>query len=228
VFPPWHIDCCIDKTRTTVTLPVRHRYAPLEDRLMNTNSANSIAGSAAAAARALAESVPAAKQELADGAMRARAQLSAGVDEARYRLDEGRTRLTDALDSAVAATRSGLRSYRRQAELQRDAAADRAHELREVVAARSRAGLAYSAGLGALAAESLQGIGTRTLKLAARHPYFAFGIIAGATYLIARRVMRRAAIAKAAGAKRRAPRSRTTGRSARAKEKRATNGTATA
>jgi hypothetical protein len=196
---------------------------------MNTNSANSIAGSAAAAARALADSVPAARQELADGATRAREQLSAGVDEARHRLDEGRTRVTDALESAVAATRSGLRNYRRQAELQRDTAADRAQELREVVASRSRAGLAYSAGLGALAAESLQGIGARTLKLAARHPYVAFGIIAGTTYLIARRVLRRAAAAKAVAAKRRAPpRSRRVGRSASAKERRATNGTASA
>jgi hypothetical protein len=195
---------------------------------MNTNSANSIAGSAAAAARALAESVPAAKQELADGALRAREQLSAGADEALLRLDEGRTRLTDALDSAVAATRSGLRSYRRQAELQRDAAADRAQELREDVVARGRAGLAYSAGLGALAAEGLQGVGARMLKLAARHPYVAFGVIAGATYLIARRVMRRTATAKTAGAKRGGSRTRSTGRSARAKERRAANGTASA
>jgi len=76
---------------------------------MKTNSANSIAGSTAAAARALAEAVPAARHELADGAMRARGQLSAGVVEAREHLEEGRTRLTDALDSAVAATRSGDR-----------------------------------------------------------------------------------------------------------------------
>ena len=103
---------------------------------MKTNSANSIAGSTAAAARALAEAVPAARHELADGAMRARGQLSAGVVEAREHLEEGRTRLTDALDAAVAATRSGLRDYRRQAELQRDAAAERAHELRAMVAAR--------------------------------------------------------------------------------------------
>jgi hypothetical protein len=71
----------------------------------------------------------------------------------------------------VASTRSGLRNYRRQAALQRDAAAERVLELRETVAARGRDGLAYTAGLGALAAASLQGIGTRMLKFAARHPY---------------------------------------------------------
>ena len=194
---------------------------------MKTNSANSIAGSTAAAARALAEAVPAARHELADGAMRARGQLSAGVVEAREHLEEGRTRLTDALDAAVAATRSGLRDYRRQAELQRDAAAERAHELRAMVAARGRDGLAYSAGLGALAAGSLQGIGTRLLKSAARHPYIAFGIAAGACYLIARGVMRRrTATAKAAGAKRQTRRPRGNARSAQAKERRAANGNA--
>ncbi len=188
---------------------------------MNTNSANSIAGSAVAATRALAESVPAAKQELADGILRAREQLSAGAGGARDHLDEGRTRLTDALDAAVAATRSGLRGYRRQAEQQFDAAADRAQGLRETVAARSRDGLAYTAGLGALAAGSLQGMGARMLKLAARHPYVAVGIVAGASYLIARSLMRRRAVANAAtGAKRASSRSR------RAPKERATEGKA--
>ncbi|HZX90994.1 MAG TPA: hypothetical protein VFE67_10145 [Rudaea sp.] len=194
---------------------------------MFTNSSNSIAGSAAAAARDLATSVPAAKKELADGATRAREELSAGLGAARDHLDEGRTRLADALDAAVAATRTGLRNYRRQAELQRDAAVDRAQELRETLAARSRDGLAYSAGLGALAAGSLQGIGTRVLKASARHPYVTVGIVAGACYLIARRFMRGTSKA-AAGAKRRPPRSRSAARAGRAKEKRATNGTASA
>jgi hypothetical protein len=195
---------------------------------MFTNSSNSIAGSAAAAARDLATSVPAAKKELADGATRAREELSAGLGAARDHLDEGRTRLADALDAAVAATRTGLRNYRRQAELQRDAAVDRAQELRETLAARSRDGLAYSAGLGALAAGSLQGIGARVLKASARHPYVTVGIVAGACYLIARRFMRRTATAKAEGEKRRAPRSRGTARTTRVKEKRAANGNASA
>lgn len=196
---------------------------------MFTNSSNSIAGSAAAAARDLATAVPAAKKELADGAARARDELSTGLGAARDHLDEGRTRLADALDAAVAATRSGLRNYRRQAELQRAAAVDRAQELRETLATRSRDGLAYSAGLGALAAGSLQGIGTRVLKASARHPYVTVGIVAGACYLIARRFMRGTATSKAAaGSKRRAPRSRSAARTGRAKEKRATSGTASA
>jgi hypothetical protein len=195
---------------------------------MFTNSSNSIAGSAAAAARDLATSVPAAKKELADGATRAREELSAGLGAARDHLDEGRTRLADALDAAVAATRTGLRNYRRQAERQRDAAADRAQELRETLAARSRDGLAYSAGLGALAASSVQSIGTRLLKATARHPYVTVGIVAGACYLIARRFMRGTATTKAAGVKRRAPRSRGAARASRAKEKRAVNGNASA
>jgi len=195
---------------------------------MASNSSNSIAGSAAAAARDLATSVPAARKELANGATRAREELSAGLGAARDHLDEGRTRLADALDAAVAATRTGLRNYRRQAELQRDAAADRAQELRETLAARSRDGLAYSAGLGALAAGSLQGVGTRVLKATARHPYVTVGIVVGACYLIARRLMRSTATAKAAGEKRRAPRSRGAARTARVKEKRATNGNASA
>jgi len=195
---------------------------------MFTNSSNSIAGSAAAAAHDLAVSVPAAKKELADGAMRAREELSAGLGAARDHLDEGRTRLADALDAAVAATRTGLRNYRRQAELQRDAAADRAQELRETLAARSRDGLAYSAGLGALAAGSLQGFGTRVLKATARHPYVTVGIVAGACYLIARRFMRGTAASKAASGKRRAPRARSAARTTRAKERRAPNGSASA
>src|SRR6478736_473476 len=195
---------------------------------MFTNSSNSIAGSAAAAARDLATSVPAAKKELADGATRAREELSAGLGAARDHLDEGRTRLADALDAAVAATRTGLRNYRRQAELQRDAAADRAQELRETLAARSRDGLAYSAGLGALAAGSLQSIGARALKATARHPYVTVGIVVGACYLIARRFMRSTATAKAAGEKRRPSRSRGAARTTRVKEKRATNGNASA
>jgi len=196
---------------------------------MFTNSGNSIAGSAAAAGRELAASVPAAKKELADGATRARDELSAGLGAARDHLDEGRTRLADALDAAVVATRTGLRNYRRQAELQRDAAADRAQELRDALAARSRDGLAYSAGLGALAAGSLQGIGTRVLKSATRHPYVAVGLAVGACYLIARRLMRRSGAAKAAAsANRRAPRSRGGARSARTKERRAANGNASA
>ena len=194
---------------------------------MFTNSSNSIAGSAAAAARDLATSVPAAKKELADGATRAREELSAGLGAARDHLDEGRTRLADALDAAVAATRTGLRNYRRQAERQRDAAADRAQELRETLAARSRDGLAYSAGLGALAASSVQSIGTRLLKATARHPYVTVGIVAGACYLIARRLMRGSATVKAAGEKRRQTRSRGAA-STRAKEKRAVNGNASA
>ena len=196
---------------------------------MFTNSSNSIAGSAAAAARDLATSVPAAKKELADGATRAREELSAGLGAARDHLDEGRTRLADALDAAVAATRTGLRNYRRQAERQRDAAADRAQELRETLAARSHDGLAYSAGLGALAASSVQSIGTRLLKATARHPYVTVGIVAGACYLIARRFMRGTATGKAAGGvKRRVPRSRGAARTSRAKEKRAVNGNASA
>jgi hypothetical protein len=195
---------------------------------MFTNSSNSIAGSAAAAARDLAVSVPAAKKELAGGAVRAREELSAGLGAARDHLDEGRTRLADALDAAVATTRTGLRNYRRQAELQRDAAADRVQELRETLAARSREGLAYSAGLGALAAGSLQSIGTRVLKATARHPYVTVGIVAGACYLIARRFMRGTAASKAASAKRSAPRARSAARTTRAKERRAANGNASA
>ena len=196
---------------------------------MKTNSANSVAGSTAAAARALAGSVPAARQELSEGAMRAREQLSAGVDEARYHLDEGRTRLTDALGAAVESTRSGLRKYRRQVEQQRDAAADRAHELSNAVAVRSRAGWVYSAGLGALAAESAQGIAARMIKAAARHPYVAIGIVAGATYLIARRLIRRSAAGKIrSGAKRGARRARVARTGVRAKQSRASNGNASA
>ena len=194
---------------------------------MKTNPANSIAGSAAAAGRALAASIPAAKQELADGAIRAREQWSAGMDDARDQLDEGRTRLTEALEAAVAATQSGLRNYRRQAEKKIDTAAQRAQGLREVVAARGRDGLAYSAELGAQAAERLQGVGSRILKSAARHPYVAFGIVASACYLIVRRLSQRAATAKAA-AKRRAPRARTGKSSPRARETRAANGSASA
>ncbi|HET7780502.1 MAG TPA: hypothetical protein VFL07_18330, partial [Rudaea sp.] len=153
--------------------------------------------------------------------------MSTGLGAARDHLDEGRTRLADALDAAVAATRTGLRNYRRQAELQRAAAVDRAQELRDTLATRSRDGLAYSAGLGALAAGSLQGIGTRVLKASARHPYVTVGIVAGACYLIARRFMRGTATSKAAaGSKRRAPRSRSAARTGRAKEKRTTSGTA--
>jgi len=195
---------------------------------MNTNSANSIAGSAAAAGRALAASLPAARQELADGAIRARQQWSAGVDDARDQLDEGRTRLSEALDAAVAATRSGLRNYRRQAEQQIDIASERAQGLRDAVAARSRDGLAYSAELGAQAVERLQGVSSRMLKSAARHPYVAIGIVAGACYLIVRRLTRRSPAAKTAGARRRAPRPRAGKRSARSKETRAVNGNASA
>jgi len=195
---------------------------------MNTNSANSIAGSAAAAGRALAASLPAAKKELKDGAIRAREQWSAGVDDARDQLDEGRTRLAEALDAAVAATRSGLRNYRRQAEQQIDSATERAQGLRDAVAARSRDGLAYSAELGAQAVERLQGVSSSMLKSAARHPYVAFGIVAGACYLIVRRLTRRSSATQTAGAKRRAPRSRAGKRSARARETRAANGNASA
>jgi hypothetical protein len=172
--------------------------------------------------------VPAAKQELADGAIRARKQWSAGVDDARDQFDEGRTRLAEALEAAVAVTRSGLRNYRRQAERQIDTAAERAQGLRDAVAARSRAGLVYSAALGAHAAESLQGLGSRMLKSTARHPYVAFGIVAGACYLIVRRLTRRPAVAKAAGAKRRTTRARTGKSSARTRETRAANGNASA
>ena len=196
---------------------------------MKTNSANSIAGSAAAAGRALAASIPAAKQELADGAIRAREQWSAGVDDARDQLDEGRTRLTEALEAAVAATRSGLRNYRRQAEQQIDSATERAQGLREAVAARGRDGVAYSAELGAQAAERLQSAGSKILTSAARHPYVAFGIVAGACYLIVRRLTRRAAaVAKTANAKRRTPRARAAKSSARGRETRAPNGSASA
>jgi fumarate hydratase class II len=189
---------------------------------MNTNSANSIGGSVSAAARALAASLPAAKQELGEGAVRAARQVSAGLDEARDRIDDGRTRLTDALEAAVAATRSGLRNYRSQAEGQIDAAADRAQELRDAVAARSRDGLAYSAELSAQAAEQLQSISKRLLKSAMRHPYVAVGVVAGACYLLVRRLTRRPASAKTAAAKRRATRSRANAGSVR-KEKRAPN-----
>lgn len=194
---------------------------------MNTNSANSIAGSASAAGRALAASLPAARQELADAAIRAGEQLSAGVDGARDHLDEGRTRLTEALEAAVAATRTGLRNYRRQAGQQVDIAAERAHGLRQTIAARGRDGLAYSAELGAQAAERLQGIGSRLLKSAARHPYVAVGIVAGAFYLVVRRLARRPATAKkAAGVKRRTPRARAAKSRARTRETRAANGSA--
>lgn len=176
---------------------------------MNTNSANSIAGSASAAARALAASLPAAGHELADGALRAGGQLSEGLDEARGRLDDGRSRLTNALEAAVAATRSGLRNYRNQAVQQVEDATDRAAEA------------------GGRAAEQLHSIGARMLKSAARHPYAAVGVVAAACYLIARRLMRRPADAKAAGAKRRA-RPRRSASSVRAKESRAGNGSASA
>jgi hypothetical protein len=196
---------------------------------MNTNSANSIAGSASAAGRALAASLPGAKQELADGAIRAREQLSAGMDDARDYLDEGRTRLAEALDSAVAATRAGLRNYRSQAEQQFDTGVERARGLRETIAARGRNGLAYSAELGAQAAERLQGIGARLMKSAARHPYVAVGVVAGACYLIVRRLTRGpAAAAKAAGVKRRSRRARAEKSRSRAKETRAANGSASA
>lgn len=196
---------------------------------MNTNSANSIAGSASAARRALAASLPAVKQQLADGVSRAGEQLSAGVDGARDHLDEGRTRLTEALEAAVAATRSGLRNYRSQAEQQVNAAAERAQGLRQTIAARGRDGLAYSAELGAQAAERLQGIGAKLLQSAARHPYVAVGVVAGACYLIVRRLTRRRATAKPAGVKKRGTaRARAEKNRARTREMRAANGSASA
>lgn len=195
---------------------------------MNTNSVNSITGSASSAARALAASLPAAGQELADRALRAGEQLSAGLDEARERLDGGRTRLTDALEAAVAATRSGLRDYRNQAAQQAQDAAGRVRGLRAAVTARGRDGLAYSAELGGRAAAQLQSIGTRMLQSAGRHPYAAAGIVAAACYLIVRRMTRRPAGAKAAGGKKRARRARSGATSVRTKESRAGNSSASA
>lgn len=196
---------------------------------MKTNSANSITGSASAAARALAASLPAVGHELAEGALRAGQQFSAGLDEAREQVEDGRNRLVDALEAAVVATRSGLRQYGSQAEQQLGDAADRSRKLRAAVAARGRDGLAYSAELGGRVHEQLRNIGTRVLKSAARHPYATAWIVAAACYLIVRRMTHRAAGAKAAGRKKRARRAHSGATTrARAKESRAGNGSASA